>query len=95
MIAVTLEYNNNSNVVLNGILDAVAKMPDVKIVKTLISKAKTKTKTEVQKMTTEEFSRLTLSEQAKILNDSIDKSVPEMTMDEIVKEVRAYRNEKK
>jgi len=93
MIAVTLEYNNNSNVVLNGILDAVAKMPDVKIVKTLIPKAKTKT--EAQKMTTEEFSRLTLSEQAKILNDSIDKSVPEMTMAEIVKEVRAYRNEKK
>ena len=34
MVAVTLEYNNN-NVVLNGILDAVAKMPDVKIRKTL------------------------------------------------------------
>jgi len=31
MVAVTLEYNNN-NAVLNGILDAVAKMPDVKII---------------------------------------------------------------
>ena len=33
MVTVTLEYNNN-NAVLNGILNAVAKMPDVKIIKT-------------------------------------------------------------
>jgi len=33
MVTVTLEYNNN-NAVLNGILEAVAKMPDVKIMKT-------------------------------------------------------------
>jgi len=93
MISVTLEYDNNNNVVLNGILDAVAKMPDVKIVKTIIpNRAKSKTKAE--KMSTEEFSRLSLSEQAKILNQSIDKSVPKMTMAEIVKEVRAYRNGK-
>ena len=90
MIAVTLEYNNN-NVVLNGILDAVAKMPDVKIVKTLIpGKAKTATK----KMSTEEFSRLSLSEQAKFLNQSIDKNTPTMTMEEIVQEVRDYRSGK-
>ena len=36
MVTITLEYNSN-NVVLNGILDAVAKMPDVKIIKTLVS----------------------------------------------------------
>ncbi|MCL2649819.1 MAG: hypothetical protein FWD60_02185 [Candidatus Azobacteroides sp.] len=35
MVTVTLEYNNN-NAVLNGILNAVAKMPDVKIIKTLV-----------------------------------------------------------
>ena len=39
MIAVTLEYNKN-NVVLSGILDAVAKMPDVKITKTTANEKK-------------------------------------------------------
>jgi len=33
-------------------------------------------------------------EQAKILNQSINKDVPEMTMEEIVQEVRDYRNGK-
>ena len=84
-MTVTLEYNNN-NAMLNDILDAVAKMPDVKIVKTLVlNKAK--------KMSTEEFSRLSLSEQAKILNQSITPNVPAMTMEEIVQEVRDYRND--
>ena len=86
MMTVTLEYNNN-NAVLNGILDAVAKMPDVKIVKTLVpNKAK--------KMSTEEFSRLSLSEQATILNQSINPNLPTMTMEEIVQEIRDYRNGK-
>jgi hypothetical protein len=35
MVTVTLEYNNN-NAVLNGILDAVANMPDVKIMRTIL-----------------------------------------------------------
>ena len=35
MVTVTLEYKN-SNAVLNGILDAVAKMPDVKIRRTQV-----------------------------------------------------------
>jgi hypothetical protein len=84
MPTVTLEYNNN-NAVLNGILAAIAKMPDVKI-----SKAKTAAK----KMSTEEFSCLSLSEQAKILNQSINPNAPAMTMEEIVQEVRDYRNRK-
>ena len=82
MIAVTLEYNKN-NAVLSGILDAVAKMPDVKITKTMENK-----------MSTKEFSRLSLSEQAKFLNQSINPYVPAMTMEEIVQEVRDYRNGK-
>ena len=90
MVAVTLEYNNN-NAVLNGILDAVAKMPDVKIRKIPVP---SKIKTAVKKMSTEEFSRLSLSEQAKILNQSINLNAPTMTMEEIVQEVRDYRNGK-
>ena len=84
MVTVTLEYNNN-NAVLNGILDAVAKMPDVKIAKTFAP-------TKAKEMSTEEFSRLSLSEQAKILNQSINPDAPTMTMEEIVQEVRDYRN---
>jgi tRNA A37 N6-isopentenylltransferase MiaA len=84
MATVTLEYNSN-NAVLNGILAAIAKMPDVKI-----SKAKTAAK----KMSTKEFSRLSLSEQAEILNQSINPNAPAMTMEEIVQEVRDYRNGK-
>ena len=45
-------------------------------------------------MRTEEFSRLSLSEKAVYLDKSINRSVPEMTMEEIVQEVRDYRNGK-
>jgi hypothetical protein len=90
MVTVTLEYKNN-NVVLNGILDAVAKMPDVKMIKTFVPN---KAKTTAKKMSTEEFSRLSLSEQAKILNQSINPKATAMTMEEIVQEVRDYRNGK-
>jgi hypothetical protein len=90
MIAVTLEYNNN-NAVLNGILNAVAKMPDVKITKTVVA---SKTKTAAKKMSAEEFSCLPLYEQAKILNQSINLNASPMTMEEIVEEVRDYRNGK-
>jgi hypothetical protein len=86
MTTVTLEYNNN-NAVVNGILEAISKMPDVKIIKTFAqSKAK--------KMSTEEFSQLSLSEQAKYLNQSINPNAPKMTMEEIVQEIRDYRNGK-
>jgi len=89
MTTVTLEYSNN-NVVLNGILEAVAKMPDVRMVKTLVSNtAKTTTKVGTQKMSTAELYRL-----AEKINNSIDPTIPVMTMEEIVQEVRDYRNGK-
>jgi hypothetical protein len=89
MATVTLEYNNN-NVVLNGILEAVAKMPDVRMLKTLVSNTeKTTTKVGTQKMSTAELYRL-----AEKINNSIDTTVPVMTMEEIVQEVRDYRNGK-
>jgi len=90
MIAVTLEYNNN-NAVLSGILDAVAKMPDVKIIKTFVP---SRVQTTATQMTIEDFSCLSLSEQAKILDQSINPNAPTMTMEEIVQEVRDYRNGK-
>ncbi|MDR2144865.1 MAG: hypothetical protein LBE91_00190 [Tannerella sp.] len=86
MVTVTLEYDNN-NTVLDSILDAVAKMPDVKIFR---NQAETATDT----MSTVEFSRLSLSEQANILNQSINPDAPTMTMEEIVQEIRDYRNGK-
>jgi hypothetical protein len=84
MVAVRLEYNNN-NAVLIGILDAVSKMPDVKLMP--IEK-------ETEEMSTNMFSHLSLSEQAKVLNQSINTDVPMMTMEEIVQEIRDYRNGK-
>jgi L-asparaginase/Glu-tRNA(Gln) amidotransferase subunit D len=89
MTTVTLEYSNN-NVVLNGILEAVAKMPDVRMVKTFVSNTeKTTTKVGTRKMSTAELYRL-----AEKINNSIDATVPVMTMEEIVQEVRDYRNGK-
>jgi len=90
MITVTLEYNNN-NAVLSGILDAIAKMPDVRITQIL---EPSKAEAVAEEMSTETFSRLSLSEQAKFLNQSINTDVPTMTMEEIVQEVRDYRNGK-
>ena len=85
MVTITLEYNNN-NVVLNGILDAIAKMPDVKIIKTLVpSKAKTK-----PAMLSDEA----LYKLANEIKASINPNAPIMTMEEIVQEVRDYRNGK-
>jgi len=55
MITVTLKYNNN-NAVLNGILDAVAKMPDVKIIKTLVPN---KVKAKSAMLSDEELYKLT------------------------------------
>ena len=90
MIAVTLEYNSN-NAVLNGILEAVAKMPDVRIKKILLPD---KVKLTAKEMSTEDFYSLSLSEQAKILNQSINLDAPAMTMEEIIQEVRDYRDGK-
>ena len=75
---------------LNGILEAVAKMPDVRMVKTLVSNTeKTTTKVGKQKLSTVELYKL-----AEKINNSIDTTVPIMTMEEIVQEVRDYRNGK-
>ena len=41
------------------------------------------------------LTKLSLLEKAKKINLSIDKNAGKMTMSEITKEVRAYRNEKK
>ena len=85
MATVTLEYNNN-NAVLNGILNAVAKMPDVKIIKTLVpNKAKVKS----AMLSDEELYKL-----ADEIKASINHNAPTMTMEEIVQEVRNYRNGK-
>ncbi|MDR2970482.1 MAG: hypothetical protein LBU83_00935 [Bacteroidales bacterium] len=89
MTTVTLEYSNN-NVVLNGILEKKKKMPDVRMVKTFVSNTeKTTTKVGTQKMSTAELYRL-----AEKINNSIVPTVPVMTMEEIVQEVRDYRNGK-
>ena len=84
MVTVTLKYDNN-NAVLNGILEAIAKMPDVKIIKTFVPN-KVKTKSAV--LSDEELYKLA---------DEIKASVnpnPMITMDEIVQEVRDYRSGK-
>jgi len=86
MPTVTLEYSNN-NIVLNGILEAVAKMPDVKFILN-IDNASAKAGT--QKLSREELFLL-----AKKLDSSVNpNNVPVMSMEEIVQEVRDYRNGK-
>jgi len=47
-----------------------------------------------KKMSKADFARLSLSEKAAYLDNSINKNVPPMTMEEIVQEVRDYRNGK-
>ena len=85
MEAVTLEYNNN-NIVLKGILKAIAKMPDVKIIKTFAS---SKSKTKSTMLSDEELFKL-----ANEIKASINPNAPIITMEEIVQEVRDYRNGK-
>jgi hypothetical protein len=85
MIAVTLEYNKN-NAVLTGILDAVAKMPDVKIRKTLVPSM---IKTKSVMLSDEKLYKL-----ADEIKASINPNAPIITMEEIVQEVRDYRNGK-
>jgi hypothetical protein len=86
MPTVTLEYSNN-NIVLNGILEAVAKMPDVRFISNGV---KATIKVETPKMSREELYRL-----AEKLDSSVNpNNVPVMTMEEIVQEIRDYRNGK-
>ena len=85
MVTVTLEYSNN-NAVLHGILNAVAKMPDVKIIKTVVPN---KRKTKPAMLSDEELYKL-----ADDIKASINPNAPIMTMEEIIQEVRDYRNGK-
>ena len=85
MVTVTLEYNNN-NTVLIGILNAVAKMPDVKITKALATK---KIKAKSAMLSDDELYKL-----ADEIKASINPKAPKITMKEIVQEVRDYRNGK-
>ena len=86
MPTVTLEYSNN-NIVLNGILEAVAKMPDVRFIPNTVNAS---TKAGKQKLSREELFLL-----AKKLDSSVNSNnVPVMSMEEIVQEVRDYRNGK-
>ena len=85
MPTVTLEYSNN-NIVLNGILEAVSKMPDVRFIS---NEVKATPKVETPKMSRDELYRL-----AEKLDSSVTPNVPLMTMEEIVQEVRDYRNGK-
>ena len=85
MEAVTLEYNNN-NVVLKGILKAVAKMPDVKIIKSFTPSVSKKKST----MLSDEA----LFKLANEIKSSMNPNAPIITMEEIVQEVRDYRNGK-
>jgi hypothetical protein len=84
MVTVTLEYN--SNAVVDGILDAIAKMPDVKIIKTLVPNKK---KAKSGRLSDDELSKL-----ADEIKASMNPDAPIMTMEEIVQEVRDYRNGK-
>ena len=85
MVSVTLEYNRN-NAVLNGILTAVAKMPDVKIIKTFVS---SKEKAKSTMLSDEALYKL-----ADEIKASLNPNAPTITMEEIVQEVRNYRNGK-
>ena len=85
MVAVTLEYNNN-NAVLNGILEAIAKMPDVKIRKIVLP---SKTKSSSSMLSDEALYKL-----ADEIKASTNPNAPVITMEEIVQEVRDYRNGK-
>ena len=85
METVILEYSND-NAVLKGILNAVAKMPDVKIIKTFASG---KSKAGSTMLSDEALFKL-----ADEIKASINPNAPIITMEEIVQEVRDYRNGK-
>jgi hypothetical protein len=85
MVTVTLEYNNN-NAVLNGLLDVIAKMPDVRIVRPFVP---SRTKTKSAMLSDDALYRL-----ADEISASTNPNAPTITMEEIVQEVRDYRNGK-
>ena len=93
MATVVFEYNENDRTA-SSMFGAIAAIPGIRAFFDVNYIIKPKVKTVAKEMTLEEFSCLSLMEQAKILNQSINKDVPEMTMEEIVQEVRDYRNGK-
>ena len=93
MATVVFEYNENDRTA-SSMFGAIAAIPGIKAFFDVNFIIEPKTKTVSKEMSIEEFSCLPLSEQAKLLNQSINKDVPTMTMEEIVQEVRDYRNGK-
>ena len=85
MVTVTLEYNNN-NAILNGLLDVIAKMPDVRISQTF---APSKVEAKSTMLSDEALYKL-----ADEITASMNPNAPMITMEEIVQEVRDYRNGK-
>jgi len=79
MTTVTLEYDAQNSIV-SGLLEVIAKIPGVKIAK--------------KEDTDKKKSQALLLERAKKIDRSINKNVPKMTMEEIVQEIRDYRNGK-
>ena len=80
MATITLNYDAR-NSLISGLIELITKAPGVKVVKESKSKSRTK-------------EQLSLLERAKKIDKSINKNAKVMTMDEIVKEVRDYRNGK-
>ena len=94
MATVVFEYNEKDRTA-SSMFGAIAAIPGIRAFfdanNLLIEQWK---KTATKEMNIEEFSSLSLSEQAKLLNQSINKNAPPMTMEEIVQEIRDYRNGK-
>ena len=93
MATVVFEYNENDRTA-SSMFGAIAAIPGIRAFFDVNYIIKPKAKTAVKEISIEEFACLPLMEQAKILNQSINKDAPEMTMEEIVQEVRDYRNGK-
>ena len=93
MATVVFEYNENDRTA-SSMFGAIAAIPGIRAFFDVNYIIKPKTEIAAKKMSVEEFSCLPLMEQAEFLNHSINKDAPEMTMEEIVQEVRDYRDGK-
>jgi hypothetical protein len=83
METISLEYDAR-NEIAKDLINVLVKISGVKVLE----------RRESQALSKQEKYDL-LMERAKAINASINKNAPKMTMEEIVEEVRAYRNEKK
>ena len=91
MATVVFEYNENDRTA-SSMFGAIAAIPGIRAFFDANIFVKQWKQTATKEMNIDEFSCLPLSEQAKLLDQSISKDAPEMTMEEIVQEVRDYRN---